>query len=73
MTLDSVLTFEEAVAAYRTITGACSEGTRRYIENSLPNPHKETYTIREVIELTDGQYGSDTFKDFFNRETTINK
>ena len=33
MTLDSTLTFEEAIAAYRTITGACSPGTRDYINN----------------------------------------
>jgi len=35
MTLDDTLTFEEAIAAYRTITGACSPGTRDYIANRL--------------------------------------
>ena len=66
LSLDDELTFEEAIAAYRTITGACSAGTRDYIENRLPKPHKERYTIREIIELTRGEYKSETFKQFFN-------
>ena len=60
MTLDSTLTFEEAIAAYRTITGACSPGTRDYINNRLPKPHKAKYTIREIISLTEGEYGSES-------------
>ena len=65
MSLDDELTFEEAIAAYRTITGACSAGTRNYIENRLPKPHKAKYTIREIINLTDGEYGAEKFKNFF--------
>ena len=66
MPLDDSLTFEEAIAAYRTITGACSTGTRDYIENRLPKPHKEKYTIREIIKLTQGEYRSEIFKNFFH-------
>ena len=65
MSLDDEMTFEEAIAAYRTITGACSAGTRDYIENRLPKPHKEKYTIREIISLTKGEYKSDMFANFF--------
>ena len=65
MTLDDTLTFEEAIAAYRTITGACSPGTRDYIANRLPKPHKEKYSIAEIINLTDGEYGGEKFKEFF--------
>ena len=65
MTLDDTLTFEEAIAAYRTITGACSPGTRDYINNRLPKPHKAKYTIREIISLTEGEYGSERFMKFF--------
>ena len=65
MTLDDTLTFEEAIAAYRTITGACSPGTRDYIANRLPKPHKSKYSIGEIISLTNGEYGSEKFKDFF--------
>lgn len=67
MSLDDVLTFEEAIIAYRTITGACSAGTRYFIEHRLPEPRKKTYTIGEIIELTDNEYGSDKFKDFFGK------
>ena len=66
LTLDDTLTFEEAIAAYRTITGACSTGTRDYIENRLPKPHKAEYTIREIIDLTRGEYKAEVFKQFFN-------
>ena len=65
MSLDDELSFEEAIAAYRTITGACSAGTRNYIENRLPKPFKDKYTIREIINLTKGEYQSDTFRKFF--------
>lgn len=67
MTLDDTLTFEEAIAAYRTITGACSPGTRDYINNRLPKPHKAKYTIREIISLTEGEYGSERFMKFFKQ------
>lgn len=67
MSLDDVLTFEEAIIAYRTITGACSAGTRDFIEHRLPEPRKKTYTIGEIINLTDDEYGSEKFKDFFGK------
>ena len=65
LSLDDTLTYEEAIAAYRTITCACSAGTRDYIENRLPQPHKQQYTIREIIELTKGEYHSEIFAEFF--------
>ena len=68
MTLDDTLTFEEAIAAYRTITGACSPGTRDYIANRLPKPHKAKYSIGEIITLTNGEYGSEKFKEFFKQK-----
>ena len=65
MTLNDTLSYEEAIAAYRTITGACSVGTKDFIENSLPSPHKEEYTIKEIIDLTTGRYGNEKFAKFF--------
>ena len=65
LSLDDEVSFEEAIAMYRTVTGACVAGTRDFIENRLPKPHKEKYTIREDIELTDGEYGSEKLKKFF--------
>lgn len=67
MSLDDTLTIKEAIAAYRTITGACAAGTKDYVYNRLPKPHKEKYSIREIIELTDGEYQSERFRSFFER------
>ena len=68
LSLDSELSFEEAIAMYRTITGACSAGTRYFIESRLPKPYKEKYSLREIIELTDGEYGSEKLKKFFQNK-----
>ena len=68
MTLDTVLSFEEAIECYRVITGACAFGTKNFIENVLSaKDRKDSYTIREMIALTEGQYRSDKFADFFKK------
>ena len=54
------------VIAYRTITGACSFGTNEYLENNKEK-YKTKMTLQEVLTATDGQYGSHTFQEFFNR------
>ena len=63
--LDSVLTLEQAIECYRVITGSCAAGTKDYVENRLPKPHKEKYSIREMIKLTKGEYASSEFEKFF--------
>mgnify|MGYP000995521796 CR=1 FL=1 len=68
LTLDSELSFEDAIVCYRVITGACSFGTKNFIENRLGKNKKEVYTIKEIIKLTNGEYGNKTFKDFFCKE-----
>jgi len=62
--LDTEMGVEEAVAMYRIITGACKQGSEQFV-NSLGNKLKERYTIREMLELTRGQYGSENFAKFF--------
>ena len=52
------------VVAYRTITGACSFGTNNYLENNK-DKYKDKMTLAEVIKATNGQYGCDTFREFF--------
>ena len=64
-TLDTVVTFKDAIKMYRCITGACEAGTRHFVENVLKTKKKK-YTIKEVIEHTKGQYGSDKLQEFFN-------
>ena len=66
LTLNSELTFEEAIESYRVITGACSAGTKMFVENGLQK-RKEKYSISEIISLTKGQYGNETFNSFFNK------
>ncbi len=64
LTLDTVLTAPEMVTMYRVITGACRQGTQIFVD-SIKNL-KETYTIREAIELTRGQYNWQAFAEFFD-------
>ncbi len=64
-TLDTVVTYPEAIAMYRTITGACKEGTKHFCTTGL-KVKKDKYTVKEVIELTKGQYNSNLLQDFFS-------
>ena len=48
---------------YRVITGACKFGTDKFVDNL--SGRKETYTVRECIELTKGQYNAEVFASFF--------
>ena len=64
LALDTELTVDEMVAMYRIITGACKQGSKAFVD-SLGDKIKDKYTIREAIDLTRGQYGSDRFSKFF--------
>jgi hypothetical protein len=61
-TLDKTVTKGEAIKAYRVITGACEAGVRGWMEQ-----HKtpEKITVKGIIEITRGAYGSDEFEKFF--------
>ena len=63
LTLDSVVKYEDAIVMYRVITGACQQGTQSFIDSL--REIKNEYTIREIVELTKGRYGSSVFSDFF--------
>ena len=62
--MNSVLTFAEAVELYRSVTGACSEGTRSFVESHGIDKSK-SYTVAEILERTDGQYNSEKIREFF--------
>ena len=66
MSLDTRLTFAEAVECYRVITGACEAGTRGFVQ-SLGDKVKDHYTIAEMMEVTKGLYGNETFCQFFSK------
>ena len=61
--MDELIPFAEAVAMYRIITGACAAGTQSFIDTL--HEVKEAYSIREIISVTYGNYGANTFKEFF--------
>ena len=63
ISLDDSFAVEELKRMYRVITGACKAGTESFV-NSLKDL-KDKYTVREVIEMTDGQYNAEKFKAFF--------
>jgi len=63
LTLESKLTFEEGIEAYRVITGACSFGVKDFVTTNKVK--KTSYTIEEIIKLTSNSHGGSTFKEFF--------
>ena len=63
ISLDDSFTVEKLKRMYRVITGACEAGTESFV-NSLKDL-KDKYTVREVIEMTDGRYGAEQFRAFF--------
>ena len=65
MSLDTELTVAECVTMYRIITGACRAGSEAFV-NSL-GELKEKYTIKEMLEITKGQYNSERFAEFFEQ------
>jgi ribosomal protein L36 len=66
LTLESILSKEEAIQCYIVITGSCSEGTKYFVDRQ--DDLKDEYSIKDIIELTQGQFGNDTFKQFFSGE-----
>ena len=65
LTIDDILSKEECIKMYRAITGACEYGTRSFVEQQKT---KKEYSIKEIIELTQGQFGNETFTKFFNKK-----
>ena len=66
LTLDSEVSRDEAITMYRAITGACQQGTESFVRNL--GDTKDRYTVREIISITQGRYGSRTFAEFFERD-----
>ena len=65
--MDVPIPLEEAKTMYRIITGACRAGTEHFAQ-SLGNKLQETYTVREMIKVTKGQYNAEKFAEFFGEE-----
>ncbi len=64
-TLDKIVSKHDAIRAYRVITVACEGGVRSWMEQrSTP----DKITVKGIIELTKGAYGSEEFKKFFESQ-----
>ena len=63
LTLDSELSFEDAIMCYRVITDAS-----KHINSVFDKNKKDRYTIKEIIKITKDEYGGRIFKDFFRKK-----
>ena len=63
--LEHELTYDEAVIMYRVITGACSGGTQKFLDNHPELTDKKKYTIQEISDITSNEYGGRVFANFF--------
>lgn len=61
--LSDKLSFGDAVAFYRSITGACSAGCRHFCEQHGLSTSKK-YSVQEIVTLTNGAYGSEALARF---------
>jgi len=62
--LDTTVTQQKMILAYRVITGACEFGVRSFCEGKkIP----KKITVKDAIKLTTGQYGSEAFAGFFQK------
>ncbi len=62
-TMDRKITKKEAIESYRVITGACEAGVKQFVQSH--GKLRRKYTVREVIEITRGQFGNREYADFF--------
>ena len=63
MTLNTLLSYENSIMLYKSITRACSHGIKYFIEQN--NIEKKPYSIKEIIEITKGQYNNHLLTQFF--------
>ena len=68
-TLDTSITKRQAIQSYMAITGACETGTRHFVETTFGDKVPARTTVRNVIEMTAGQYGSGVYRNFFTENT----
>lgn len=61
MALTTKKTVAEWAKVYRAITRACEAGTADFI--SRQGKMKKFYTLKEILAITDGAYGSERFKE----------
>ena len=55
-------TGKEWIGIYRAVTGACGAGVKHFVEQSGKSLD-DTYTAKEIAELTKGRFGADKFAE----------
>ena len=66
MDIDKKIPLEDCKTMYRIITGACRQGTEAFAERlRSAGKLQDSYTIREMIEVTKGQYNAESFARFW--------
>ena len=68
LTLESKLTYDDAIIMFRVITGACKSGTQAFLDAHPEISKRKHYTVQEIFDLTQGEYGSDALKRFFTKD-----
>lgn len=68
LTLDSELSFQDAILCFMIITGACLFRDKDFIGELLNENKKDSYAIKDIIELTKDAHGNEYFKDFFCKD-----
>jgi len=68
LTLDSKLSYDDAIVMYRVITGACQAGTQAFLEQHPEINARRKFAVKEILDLTDGEYGNNSIKNFFMKD-----
>ena len=63
MNKDTILSKKDCIEMYRVITGACEYGVRSFVEGL--KEVKDEYNVKEVVELTRGQFGNNKLVEMF--------
>lgn len=63
LTINSVLSLQEAVECYRTITKACLSGVKQFV---MSTGVADRVTIEDVIKMTKYKFGNQIFEKFFD-------
>ena len=67
--VDKKMPFQKAIEVYRVITGACAAGVKHFLV--VKGITKKSFTIKEIGKVTAGQWGNETFCDFFNLQDQV--
>jgi len=61
--VDDKLTKDQCIELYKEVTNACTRGVEYFLEKTVL-PVKEFYTIKEIEQHTQGEWGSDRFRKY---------